>query len=360
MTGATVVPRPVKCVVWDLDETLWSGVLAEGDDVTPRHGVLDVVKTLDERGILQSVASRNDPDRALDRLRQAGLAEYFLHPQVNWGAKSDSIARIAAELGLGLDAFLFVDDDPVERHEVVFVHPLVRVVESADLYALLDRPDLNPPYVTDEARQRRALYRADQWRRAVEESFTGPREAFLSSLGLVLTIRRAGASDLDRAGELTVRTHQLNATGYTYSRDELDALRRSTRHRLLVAELSDRFGSYGVIGVVVLEFSEAEWRLKLLLMSCRVMNRGVGAVVIAWLVREAVEAGVRLVGEFLPTDRNRAMFVTYRFAGFRDAGEERGVRLLESTATAPPKLPAYVALRAEPIVRTEPGEPEWS
>src|SRR6202040_4408207 len=98
----------IKCVVWDLDDTLWQGTLLEGEDLVLTPGVKDAVQELDNRGILQSIVSKNDHDAALQKLAAFGLDEYFLYPQINWGNKSDSIQCIANELGIRLDTFAFV------------------------------------------------------------------------------------------------------------------------------------------------------------------------------------------------------------------------------------------------------------
>jgi HAD superfamily phosphatase (TIGR01681 family) len=133
-TPAEAAPaRPAalaKVVVWDLDETLWTGTLAEvgAEGVTVRPEAEATVRALDARGVLQSVASKNDPAEALAALERFGLAEFFLHPQVGWGPKSGAVARIARALDLGLDSFVFLDDQPFERGEVTDAHPGVRAL----------------------------------------------------------------------------------------------------------------------------------------------------------------------------------------------------------------------------------------
>lgn len=332
----------IKCVVWDLDNTVWRGVLLEDGDVTLRPGVRDTIVALDERGVLHSIASRNEPGPALAKLAELGLAEYFLVPQIGWHTKSHSIKEIAHALNIGLDAIAFVDDEPYERDEVAFALPEVSCVDSADIATLLDRPEFIQAHVTPEARGRRQLYVADQSRRAAEDEFAGPAEEFLASLDMRFTIRRALPDDLLRAEELTVRTNQLNTTGRTYSRDELDALRRSEDHLVLVAELEDRFGPYGTIGLAVVERAAETWTINLLLMSCRVMSRGVGVVLISHVRRLAARAGARLVSEFVPTGRNRMMYATYRFTGFTEIERVDGHVLLESDPASIPADPPYV------------------
>src|SRR5262249_47371716 len=151
-----------------------------------------------------------------------------------------------------------------------------------------------------------------------ESDYRGPSVDFLRTLEMRFEIEEARDTDLERAEELTVRTHQLNTTGYTYSYEELDAYRRSDRHQLLIAGLTDRFGPYGKIGLTLVECGERVWTIKLLLMSCRVMSRGVGSVLLGYLMEQARDAGVPLRAEFKSNGRNRMMYVTYRFAHFQE------------------------------------------
>ena len=329
---------PVKCVVWDLDETLWRGVLGEGDDVVVPLAVREMVIALDERGILQSIASRNDADLASQRLAALGLLDYFVAPKIGWGEKSASFEAISRELDLPLATFLFVDDDAFERDAVRFVHPEVRVAPAEAISMLLDRLDLKPLHVTSDSRSRRAMYQRRALGRREEEAFEGPQIDYLRTLGMVLTISPATEADLDRAAELTVRTHQLNTTGRTYSPAELLVFARSPGHRLLICSLTDRHGDHGRIGLVLIEQEPAAWTIRLLLMSCRVLSRSLGSTLIAYLLRGAASAGVRLYAELVPTDRNRRMMITYRFAGFRRAREESGCVVLEHDLKV---IPAY-------------------
>ncbi|MER5466535.1 HAD-IIIC family phosphatase [Streptomyces sp. NPDC002668] len=337
----------VKCVVWDLDNTVWDGVLLEDGDVKLRPGVAEVIRTLDERGILHSVASRNDHDAALAKLQEFGLAEYFLYPQINWGNKSDSVKAVAEAINIGIDTLAFVDDQPFERDEVAHTHAQVLCIDALDAERIPQLPRMQPRFVTADSRERRHLYRADAQRKQAEETHQGTDEDFLASLDMRFTISAAKELDLQRAEELTVRTNQLNATGYTYSYEELDAFRRSPGHDLLVAGLQDTYGSYGKIGLALVERGDAVWTVKLLLMSCRVMSRGVGSVLLGHLIRSAHEAGVKLQAEFVPTSRNRTMFVTYKFSGFREIARNGDVSVLEHDGARIPNFPPYMDVTVE-------------
>ncbi|MFF5449607.1 HAD-IIIC family phosphatase [Streptomyces sp. NPDC012888] len=344
-TAATTVT--VKCVVWDLDNTVWDGVLLEDGDVTLRPGVVDVLRTLDERGILHSIASRNDHDTAMAKLEELGIADYFLYPQISFGQKSDAVKAVAAAINIGVDTLAFVDDQPFERDEVRFAHPEVLCIDATDTDGIPDLPQMRPRFVTADSRERRHLYRADARRKVAEESHTGAPEEFLASLGMRFTIAPAREDDLKRAEELTVRTNQLNATGYTYSYEELDAFRSSPDHELLVASLDDRYGSYGKIGLALVERGVGVWTLKLLLMSCRVMSRGVGSVLLNHLIRSAHDAGVALRAEFVSTDRNRTMLVTYKFSGFREVAKDGEVSVLENDFSRLQDFPPYMEVVVE-------------
>jgi len=350
-TVSTDIPagRPakrVKCVVWDLDDTVWDGALLEGGVLNLRPGIPEVIMGLDARGVLNSIASKNDYAAAMAKLEQAKLADYFLYPQIGWDPKSQSIERIAEQVNIAVETIVFVDDQPFEREEVSFALPQVRCIEATEAANLVELLDLEDAAVTDESRTRRVMYQAAYARQRIEETFVGTSEMFLATLGMIVTIAPAGEADLDRAEELTVRTNQLNSTGRTYSREQLAALSVSPEHKLFVVSLDDRYGTYGRVGLALLELREDLWTLRLLLMSCRVMSRGIGGIVLHHLMRQAKAAGVRFAADLIQTDRNRVMLITFRFAGFRESRQDGKCLFLEHDLAAIPPAPAYVTIVA--------------
>ncbi len=343
----TMDERKIKCVVWDLDNTLWNGTLLEGDDVHIDDQVRNVLETLDNRGILQSVASKNEYDLTMSKLHELGLGDYFLYPQINWNPKSESVGAIAESINIGVDTLAFIDDQAFEREEVNFSVPDVMCIDAAQIGDILDMPEMNPRFITDESIIRREMYRSDIQRKNIEEDFAGPQEKFLASLDMVFKIGLAKEEDLQRAEELTVRTHQLNTTGYTYSYDELNEFRQSGRHILLVASLDDKYGTYGKIGLTLIECDDTEkiWNIRLLLMSCRVMARGVGSILINHIRSLAREKGVRLRAELVPNDRNRMMYMAYKFANFKEIEKSDDLVIFENDLTDIQDVPEYVTLK---------------
>lgn len=334
----------VKCVVWDLDNTVWDGVLLEGDSLTLRADVVSIIRQLDSRGILHSVASKNDYATAMRQLEAFGIADLFLYPEIGWNAKSASIRQIAAAFNIGLDAIAFVDDQDFERAEVAHTLPQVTCVDVADLATAVQQAEFSPRFVTPESRQRRRMYQGQIARDSAEREFVGTSEEFLAGLGMVLTIAPARTDDLQRAEELTVRTNQLNSTGRTYTYAELDRLSTSPDHLLLVSSLTDQFGSYGTIGLALVEKGGCAWSLRLLLMSCRVVSRGVGTVLLNHVMGLARDAQVRLRADLVETGRNRMMQIAYGFAGFSETGRNGDQVILEADLSAIQPCPAYVRL----------------
>lgn len=332
--------QKIKCVVWDLDNTLWDGVLSEGDDVKLREGITEIFKTLDERGILQSIASKNNFDDAYKKLEELGVAEYFLYPQINWNPKSEGIKKISQSLNLGLDSFAFVDDSPFEREEILSADERILTIDAADIDKIVSMERMIPKFITEDTKNRRKMYIADSKRKQEEQEFTGDNTEFLMSLGMKLTISPVTEQDLQRAYELTVRTHQLNSTGYTYSYEELQGFIDSEDHIFLIAQLTDKFGDYGKIGLILVENTDA-LRIKLLLMSCRVMSRGVGSAILIYLAKLKEQLNKPMFAEFKTTDRNRIMYITYKIMGFDEIEDNDGDVLLEYTSEEIKEFPPY-------------------
>ncbi len=339
------MPQAKKCVVWDLDNTLWDGVCLEGE-VSIREEVTASVQELDRRGILHSIASRGDEETAKNTLKVFGLEDYFLVPQINWLPKSQSIVRISKELGLSLDSIAFVDDDPFEREQVAFMLPEVMTIDSREAAGLPDRSEFTPVTVTRESRERRTLYQAELNRKQTERQF-GSREEFLRSCEMKLKIRPMTEDDLLRVLELMTRTHQLNTTGRLFERGVLDRILRDPAGptKVFVAELQDRFGAYGCIGTAIVDYAGPDMRLVYLAISCRVMGRGIERSIIAWLARSGLQAGSRcLEAEFRDTGKNRMMRAFYLTMGLRErpGKDDTGTSVFRAPCTQIPDGFAWV------------------
>ena len=336
--------NPIKCVIWDLDNTVWQGTLLEDKEVFLRDGITDILKTLDLRGILHSICSKNDRDLAMAALKRFGIDEYFLYPEISFENKSTSVERIIKNLNIGQDTIAFIDDEPYELDEVKKFLPAVMCISATETDRLTKFPALNPRIVTEDSRNRRKMYISDIKRDESENEFTGPKEEFLKTLSMEITIAAATENDLDRLTELTERTNQMNTTGYPYSREDLSKLAQSEDHMVLAISLKDKYGDSGKIGLALIEKDDnnGSWTIELFIMSCRVATRGVGSVVLNCITRNARDKGVKLYAKFRDTGRNKLMFLSFGFAGFKAQPGEGECMILSNDFSAVQETPEYM------------------
>ncbi|MFI1033761.1 HAD-IIIC family phosphatase [Streptomyces sp. NPDC020951] len=349
----------VKCVVWDLDGTLWDDVAVETptDELpTPRPEMLAAIDALAAHGVLGSIASRSAP-AVLDRLAagRPDVRERFLAPQVSWQDKSESLRRIAKDLGIAVDALLLVDDSPYERAEVEALLPGVRTLDPADVPELLAA--FEGREVTSESRERVRRYRTEETRRAEGERFQGSREEFLRWCDMRLTVGAATPEEIPRALELAARTHRLNSSGLTP--DRLRELAASDGHEVYTARMADRFGAYGIIGAALVDrTAPATWSVPLLALSCRVAGRGAAAAFLFRLMERAREAGAEEFRVTLrPTDANLEMRILLRQAGLRRTDDAADTSA--DTATASAATAADSAVLGRTLHGDLPTPPAW-
>jgi FkbH-like protein len=312
-SAATARPA-AKCVVFDLDNTLWDGILLEGS-VQLRASVTETFRTLDERGILMSVVSKNAPEDALAQLRRFGLEDYLLHPQIGWGPKSEGVRRVAERLDIGIDSLIFVDDNPFERAEVFDVLPAVEVLPDTALATLLDHPRLQGA-VTDESRRRRSMYKEAGARAEAAASYGDDYQAFLRECRIEVEIRPPLPEDRERVTELVQRTNQLNFSGRKYRGEEVEALLADRTREKYVVRCRDRYGDYGIVGFCLAAPAGAGLRIEDLMLSCRVQGKFVEQALFAHLARRPGWSARFIEVNFVPTARNGAARAVLDALGF--------------------------------------------
>ena len=335
----------VKCVVWDLDNTLLSGTWLEAADPPAADpAMLAALAELHRRGILASVASRNPAELGAALPGLAAWPAPFLAAQYGWGRKSDAVRRVAGELNLGLEALAFVDDDPYERAEVALALPPVLVLSPEDVPDALGWPELRPPVVTAEARARAASYAQARARQQAARDSGQSTSDFLRWCRTELSIGPATAADLPRLRELSARTHQFNSVRREVTEAELRGWLESAGHRVTVLRLRDRFGDDGLVGAAVVHCGPGpEWTVELLMMSCRAMGRGVIEALLAWLCRSAEAESLAVPARL--DERNVPLRLALVAAGFRAAESDGVTRFRRALGGALPELPEWVSVR---------------
>lgn len=304
---------PAKCVVWDLDNTLWDGTLLESEAVQLRPHVADLLRQLDERGILASVASKNDPGLARQKMTELGIADYMLFPQVGWRPKSEGIKKIAEKLNIGLDSFIFIDDNPFELAEVANALPMVTCLGVDAIAGLANHARLKGSS-SNESRRRRLMYREAMLREDSELTFGDDFFGFLRSCEMQLKISRYRPEHLERLCELVQRTNQLNFSGHKYTRDEIEPLLADRSHEIWLLDCSDRFGSYGIVGCAVVARDTTALRIKEFMLSCRVQGKFVEQAFFAAMLRGEEQ---RICVNFRATGRNAPALQVLESIGFQ-------------------------------------------
>ena len=310
---------PYKVIVLDCDQTLWRGVCGEdgpeGIQIdAPREALQDFMIAQHEEGKLLCLASKNSEDDVMDvfqRCRQMRLRpEHLVSHRINWQAKSENIKSLANELQLGLDSFIYLDDNPVECAEVRAHCPDVLTLkipdEAARIPAFLRHVwAFDSSAATEEDKQRTVFYQQNVPRdRLRQDSLTF--EEFLAGLELRVDIRPALPQQLDRVAQLTGRTNQFNTAPREQTESEIANLCQSAERECLTVEVSDRFGDYGLVGVILFTSASDSLAVDTFLLSCRALGRGVEHQMLAHLRAIARE---RRLGQveilFLRTTKNQ-------------------------------------------------------
>lgn len=317
--------KKIKCVVWDLDNTLWDGILVEdgAENLRLKEGIVDIIRSLDSRGILHSIASKNNREDALQAVKNFRLDEYFLCPQISWQPKSEGLKAIARELNIGMDSLLFVDDSRFELEQVKAVCPDVRVLD-AQQYRMLPGMDVCQVPVTAESQQRRQMYQVESKRQNVAESFGTDYMAFLRHCEIELVIRRMTEENLERVHELTQRTNQMNFSGNRYDRDVLRNILSTPYLDTYVLSCEDRFGSYGVIGFSIVDSREP--RMTDLMFSCRIQSKRVEHAFLAYILQRYIaESRKDFYASYRKTPRNAPSGRVFTDLGMEQIGVNDGV-----------------------------------
>jgi FkbH-like protein len=365
-TLGAVMGRSRKCLVLDLDNTLWGGVI--GDDgvagIKLGQGSADgeaflaiqqMALALRNRGVVLAVCSKNEDDAARSPFRDH--AEMVLKEnhvavfQANWVDKAANLKAIAETLNIGVDALVFLDDNPAERDQIRRELPMVAVPELPADPALYPRTLMAAGYFeavafSDEDRSRAEAYQANAERAALAGSASNMGD-YLRSLDMTCRIRRFDATGRARISQLTNKSNQYNLTTRRYSEAQIAAVEADPSRYAVQVNLADRFGDNGMISVVIAGPSGPDdWEVDTWLMSCRVLNRRVEEAVLASLAAAARAAGARrLVGRYLPTAKNRMVADHYGKLGFtlvEGSPEQGSVWALDLAGHAPTELPMTI------------------
>ncbi len=361
---------PYKVIALDCDDTLWRGVCGEDGPQgvvvdPPRRFLQQFMLAQHQAGMLLCLCSKNNMEDVLETFRahpEMPLSlEHFVALRINWTAKSTNLASLAEELQLGLDSFIFIDDNAQECGEVQARRPEVLTLQLPA--ASEEIPDFlrhvwafDRLRITEEDARRTALYR-QQIERSRLEKQAKTLEEFIASLRLEVRIAPLKPEGLARAAQLTQRTNQMNFTTIRRSEADLQRLMAGGAECLAV-EVSDRFGSYGFTGLAIFSTEGEALKVDTFLLSCRVLGRGVEHQLLARLGEIAVERGLKRVEvPFIPTARNHPALMFLESVGSRfKTSSEAG--FLFSFPAAYARDVKYKPAAAQPVPLERAPQPE--
>lgn len=354
-----------RCLILDLDNTLWGGVIGDdgmegilignGDATGEAHlNVQQVALGLRDRGVVLAVSSKNEDATARKPFREHPdmllREEHIAVFQANWSDKASNIRAIAETLSLGLESMVFLDDNPAERLQVRTELPDVAVPELPSDPALFGRTLLAAGYFeaiafSDEDRKRAAFYQQNV--RRAELLNQSDMAGYLRSLNMEITFAPFDATGRVRITQLISKSNQFNLTTKRYS--ELDVKRLEEDKNIFTRQvrLSDTFGDNGMISVIVCRMLPEAWEIDTWLMSCRVLGRCVEEAVLQDIIENARKEGARkLIGTYIPTARNIIVKEHYKKLGFtRIAGDASGAETWELDITRVERMPVPMAVK---------------
>lgn len=307
-----------KCLVTDLDGTLWSGVVGEVgyENVVPNHALLEHLLALEGSGTILAILSKNNEADALEVFERRSdmhlLKDHFASWRINWQSKDANLRSLAEELSISTDSMVFIDDEPFQQHAVLNAHPEVAVLAPSGLFAF---SGFSRSVVTEEDLRRSAMYTEERKRKESKGQFLD-EAAFLQSLNLQVTIAAMTEANIERVQQLTQKTNQYNMTTRRLTTPEVAAWQRE-KGEILIFSVTDAFGDYGIVGACFIEDRGSEWHLDNFLMSCRVIGRGVERAVISYILKAAQERGKTWVtASFVQSKKNGIAAACYPDNGF--------------------------------------------
>ncbi len=337
-----------KCIVLDLDNTLWGGIVGEDGlegiklgptpEGRPFLEFQKYILSLFERGVILAVNSRNNPDDALKVLREHPYMilkeKHFASMKINWNDKITNMKDIAKEINIGLDSMVFLDDDKANREMVKKAIPEVHVVDMPDdpslfVQTIMNLNEFNVLQITEEDKKKGEMYAAQRKRQELQSSSADISE-FLRELNIKVAVARASSFTIPRISQLTQKTNQFNMTTRRYLEEDIEKFSKSDRHLVLSIKVEDKFGDNGIAGAVIIEKCANNWRIDTFLLSCRVLGREIEKAILAFVVEKMKKEGCqKLIGEFIQTKKNESARDFYQSNNFKLVSSSSGIQIWE-------------------------------
>lgn len=352
-----------KCLVLDLDNVLWDGILGEDGlegiklgptgEGKPFFEFQKLILGFYERGVILAINSHNnynDVEEVFKNHPYMILKEkHFATLKINWEDKISNMKAIAQEINIGLDSLVFIDDDKLNRELIKDALPEVSVIdlpEDPSLFPVMlsEINDFNVLQLTQEDMKRGRMY-AEQRKRQEFQKFATDITEFLKGLEIVVTIEKVNPLNIARIAQLTQRTNQFNMTTRRYHEEDIKKIDKSGNFLIASVKVEDKFGDNGIAGAVIVKKEDNKWRIDTFLLSCRVIGRRVEEALLAYIVEQAKkENGKILIGEFIPTKKNIPAKEFYKNNDFTLVKNENGIEIWSYDVNKDYKYPEFIKI----------------
>tara|TARA_Y100001934_G_C12381065_1_gene792440 strand:- start:5027 stop:6772 length:1746 start_codon:yes stop_codon:yes gene_type:complete len=313
-----------KCIVLDLDNTLWGGIVGEDgiNGIELGHtsngkAYVEFQKqllSLWKQGIILAINSKNNFDDAIKVLREHPdmvlKEKHFASIQINWNDKAENLKQISNEINIGLNSIVFFDDDKLNQERIKQEFPEILTIDlpkdpSQYSTILTELNDFNVLQRTNEDKKRGEMYAQQRDRANLEKSVSNLDE-FLKQLNIQVQIKKSDKFLIPRISQLTLKTNQFNLTTKRYQEEQIHNLSNNSQYEVGCAQVLDKFGDNGITGVYIINKNEKTWIIDTFLLSCRIMGRGVEEAILSHILKNAKNDGVKSVkAKFIPTEKNK-------------------------------------------------------
>ena len=291
----------VKCIVFDLDNTIWNGTLDANDDVKLNENISEYIKSAFEKGVVLAIASKNNYEQAYKKIVELGIEKYFYKFYISWDDKYKAIKDLADKLNISVEHILFIDDSDIELTEALYYIPTLQVLTVKDIDLL--KQYLNDDSVlTDEAKNRNKIYKILEERKKTEEQM--PKEEFLKYCNIKISIDIAKKEEFFRINELLSRTNQMNLNNKILTVEELNKISKNEEYTIFSIKMTDIFADYGIVGTTIIKESENTIEIKYFAISCKVEGRNIGKNVIEYIKKIAKKKKKNIEAKYIYNLKN--------------------------------------------------------
>lgn len=320
----------IKCIVWDLDNTIWEGIIDEDKSIIKLKPQMNrILNHIYEAGIINAIVSKNQENEAKSLMDRFGILRYFTSYKFVWKQKYSCIREISKELNIGLDTILFIDDSLFELEETKFFIPQIQVMHANNYLLLYDMVE-KMKGKTRESQRRNFIYKILNIKKNDEILFSGNREEFLKSCNIKILFRNATRLDIPRIFELSQRTNQFNLTHNRLNELDIYNIMDNLNCQIIVCELEDKYADYGIVGTAIIN-KENNYVIEEFNISCKIEGRGVGKCFLSFLINENIRNGItKIFSKKKFNNTNIEIQYLYKNLGFTEYQENCNLLVRDS------------------------------